>query len=32
MTMTQLIAVCLVVTGGLLWLRRGAPRRIEAAA
>jgi phosphatidylglycerol---prolipoprotein diacylglyceryl transferase len=32
MTMTQLIAICLVVTGGLLWLRRGAPRRIEAAA
>ncbi|HTK95686.1 MAG TPA: prolipoprotein diacylglyceryl transferase [Terriglobales bacterium] len=32
MTLTQLIALCLVVAGGLLWLRRPAPQSVRAAA
>ncbi|MBI2679300.1 MAG: prolipoprotein diacylglyceryl transferase [Candidatus Koribacter versatilis] len=30
MSVTQLIALCLVVTGGLLWLRRTAPQPVPA--
>src|SRR3954468_15580362 len=32
MSITQLIALCLVVTGGILWLRRGAPHAAPSPA